>query len=405
MGKRILVIDDDTDILDIYRACFKDMDYIIETAENGLDGLEKFKSFRPDLIILDIMMPKMNGFEFCAGLRKEEGEVAVPIIFASAGQDNDKPNAFSYGVVDYMVKPFRKTDLINSVAKNIDTGSRWSEFLQKAGALKQQPADGPFLEFLKYLAGKSEIEAGQKEILNSSPSDFYLNVEKLNIQPDHIAESLAEFYKMKYFPVVDPESVQLGLLPVSFLQNNRVVATRDAAGDPCFILAEPFNEGLVSLLKSVADYCFAVTEPANIDLLFDKDRVSPGVPAGGFNIISPFKEANTSNKWESTAIMKLSNVLLSKAMIKGENSILIEPRNPLSSIRFGQQKSFQVMAKTGGTIVSRYKILSGLDAAENKRPQKGGFKLDFKGKRYNVQVSTIPITAGENCAVSISAVV
>ena len=112
-----------------------------------------------------------------------------------------------------------------------------------------------------------------------------------------------------------------------------------------------------------------------------------------------------SNKWESAAIIKLSNILLSKAAARGENSILIEPRNPLADVRFGQQKPFQVMAKTGGTIVLRYKTLSGLDVAENKKLQKGRFELEFSGKKYTIQVTTSPVLAGENCTISISAAV
>ena len=405
MGKRILIIDDDEDVLNIYTACFRDTDFVIDTAGDGIIGLQKLKSFRPDLIILDIMMPGMNGYGFCEGFIKQEGDITTPIIFASAEQDNDRANAFSYGVVDYLVKPFRKTDLLVSISRNIGTGDRWKTFMEKAAAAKDAPGPDSFGEFAGFLAGKTGTgAAGKERLLGAGPAGFYAEASRLNIRPDITAQTLAEFYNMRYLPVVDPETVSLGFLPIVFLHKNKTVLVNDPSGGACFVTAEPFNEGFTGLLKFAAGHPFCVTEQENIELLFNRDRNDSGVPGGSFRIEGAEKAAGSRDKWESAALIKLSNVLIAKALFSGEKSVAIEPRNPMADIRLGSQRPFAVMAKTGLSLILRYKIISGMDIVDNLRPQKGAFTVEFNGRKYAIEASTVPSPSGERCSLAISGV-
>ena len=199
-----------------------------------------------------------------------------------------------------------------------------------------------------------------------------------------------------------PESLLLGFLPVSFLQTNKAAAVMDAAGNSCFVVAEPYNEGLTAFLRAYADKPIAVTEPENIELLFAKGRERIVVGGAELKVESPFDTSGASRKWESAAMANLSNVILVKTVLQGEKGVVIEPRNPVAYIRFGAQKPFQVMAKTGAVMTMHYKMLSGLDVTDNTNPQSGGFTINFAGKKYKVNITTAPSAQGENCSVNIS---
>ena len=82
---KILIIDDDARLVKNVETYLADFDYHIEGALNGMEGLEKVKTFQPDLIILDLMMPKMDGLEVCREIRKEN---QVPIIMLTARGKN-----------------------------------------------------------------------------------------------------------------------------------------------------------------------------------------------------------------------------------------------------------------------------------------------------------------------------
>jgi len=403
MGKRILIIDDDVDIINIYQACFKGTEFTVDSAGNGFEGLKKYTEFKPNLIILDIMMPEVNGFEFCVALRKQEGEIPVPVIFASAEQDNDRPKAFSYGAVDYLVKPFRKADLFESINKNIGTGAKWEKFLDDARALGPAGGGTKYKSFIEKFAAAIEAAPEAKGLISAAgPRELYSVCEGLKIGSYRVAQQLAEYYAMPYMPFIDPESIIMGFLPVSFLQNNKVVAVKDMSGKPCFVVAEPFNEGLMDLLKNYAGYPFAVTEPKNIDLLFDNDMTDHGMEIGQFMIEMPSEQKAPPNKWESAGIMKLSNILIAKAIMQGEKGISVEIRNPAAYIKLGQQRPAQVMAKTGIALILRYKILAGLDIVDNQNAQNGDIKIDFLGNKYTVKVAAVPNPTGESCVLSIS---
>ncbi len=102
--KNILVIDDDPNILRLVEYTFSRTGIVVHTAESGEEGLRQFYAQQPDLIILDIMMPEMDGWEVCARIRQISD---VPIIFLTAlnGEENIV-RGLDCGAVDYMVKPF-----------------------------------------------------------------------------------------------------------------------------------------------------------------------------------------------------------------------------------------------------------------------------------------------------------
>jgi len=106
-AQRILIVDDSVENIDILVSIFKD-DYMVAAALNGQKALAMAQKTLPDLILLDIMMPEMDGYEVCARLKKNDATKNIPVIFVTASMETlDELKAFKMGAVDYITKPFQ----------------------------------------------------------------------------------------------------------------------------------------------------------------------------------------------------------------------------------------------------------------------------------------------------------
>ncbi|MEM8964147.1 MAG: response regulator [Acidobacteriota bacterium] len=117
--RKILVIDDEQDVRDLLRTVLTKSGYDVVTADNGTDGLIRAHVERPDLILLDIMMEKMDGWETLRLLQLDDNSARTPVVIISARvEPRDKIRALQEGAVDYFTKPFslredlEKIDLI-----------------------------------------------------------------------------------------------------------------------------------------------------------------------------------------------------------------------------------------------------------------------------------------------------
>lgn len=110
MPKKILVIEDEPGILLSLKDEFESDGYTVFTAEDGEKGLKMVKKERPDLIILDVMMPKMDGYEVCKHLRKEEDSTPI-IMLTVKDKEIDKVLGLELGADDYVTKPFSLREL------------------------------------------------------------------------------------------------------------------------------------------------------------------------------------------------------------------------------------------------------------------------------------------------------
>ena len=103
-NEKILVVDDDTNICELLRLYLTKEGYQVTTANDGEEGLEKFNQLKPDMVLLDVMMPRMDGLEVCRRIRKL-GNTPVMMLTAK-GETFDKVLGLELGADDYMVKPF-----------------------------------------------------------------------------------------------------------------------------------------------------------------------------------------------------------------------------------------------------------------------------------------------------------
>ena len=112
MAEKILIIDDDVDTLRLVGLMLQRQGYHISAASNGSQGLAKALEERPDLILLDVMMPDMDGYEVTRRLRKNPATVSIPILmFTAKTQLDDKVTGFEVGADDYLTKPTHPTEL------------------------------------------------------------------------------------------------------------------------------------------------------------------------------------------------------------------------------------------------------------------------------------------------------
>jgi len=121
MGKgKILVVDDEVYILHILDFSLGAEGFEVISANNGELGVEKAKLEKPDLIVLDIMMPVLDGYETCRRLKNEPETKDIPVVLLTAkGRDVDKRLGFEVGAIDYIVKPFSPSRLIQRIEEII----------------------------------------------------------------------------------------------------------------------------------------------------------------------------------------------------------------------------------------------------------------------------------------------
>ena len=122
---RVLVVDDEERIINFLRSKLRASGYEVLTASNGVEALEQAQAQEPDLVVLDLIMPKMDGFETLKELRSFS---AVPVIILSArGADADKIKGLGLGADDYLPKPFNPDELvarINAVRRRLEPADR-----------------------------------------------------------------------------------------------------------------------------------------------------------------------------------------------------------------------------------------------------------------------------------------
>ncbi len=161
--KQILVVDDEQGIRDIIKEYLILEDFEVIEAIDGVDGLNKFKKHRISLVILDVMLPKMDGWKVCREIRASS---SVPIIMLTArGEEYDKLFGFELGVDDYMVKPFSPKELLARLKAILGRSSKVVEESEKPNRLQIKEVLIDFDARSVYLG---------KELLSMTPKEYDL---------------------------------------------------------------------------------------------------------------------------------------------------------------------------------------------------------------------------------------
>jgi two-component system response regulator VicR len=136
LDTKILIVDDDTNICDLLKLYFENEGYAVKTANDGAEGLNFFKIYDPDIVLLDIMLPKKDGWQVCREIREMSSK---PIIMVTAKEEaDDKVMGLELGADDYVTKPFSIKVLLARIKANI---RRFSGEVVERVAPKQEDED------------------------------------------------------------------------------------------------------------------------------------------------------------------------------------------------------------------------------------------------------------------------
>lgn len=161
----ILVVDDEASILELLRFNLAKEGYQVLTAEDGQQALHYARTEKPDLIILDIMLPEIDGYEVCRALKADKETAGIPVIMLSArGDVLDKVVGLELGADDYIVKPFSLKEVVARVKANLRRKAQISE-KQPEGCAGQIKVDNLVINKYKYEAtlGGKKLDLTLKE--------------------------------------------------------------------------------------------------------------------------------------------------------------------------------------------------------------------------------------------------
>lgn len=123
MAKHVVAVDDEANIRRLVEINLKRAGYRVTTACDGVDALAKIRADRPDLVLLDLMMPQMDGFEVLRQLKADPVTAAIPVVLVTVQmQDASFVEGWSQGAADYLTKPFSLTDLLAVVQRYVGAG-------------------------------------------------------------------------------------------------------------------------------------------------------------------------------------------------------------------------------------------------------------------------------------------
>ena len=119
--KRILVVDDEVDLVEMLSIRLEANDYEVSVAYDGQEGLDKARALKPDLVLLDILMPKLDGFKVCQALKKDPLTKKIPVIMLTAkDRADDIKQAKQIGADGYIIKPFDADTLLLNIKDQLD---------------------------------------------------------------------------------------------------------------------------------------------------------------------------------------------------------------------------------------------------------------------------------------------
>jgi len=375
----LLCVDDDVDILEQLKVFLGDK-YNIITATSGTEALQALQKLQPDIILMDVLMPGMDGYQVCAQLQENPNTAWIPIIFISAlGDEQDRARAFSAGAVDYLVKPVNRHTVRELVEVHQRTGKRWQKTRQVVDNIVKQPmkSASSVQEFICN-ALKLEVKSRQ-QMMAAHDSDIYKVTASLGLKEIDVAAAIADYKKLPFMDFINPDSISLGALPTPFSRANNVVVIK-LEGQDTLVLSNPFDMILQDSLEAVLDphvlETATITDPGNIAMLFEKEP-APYI-AERIILLAIRKSAKEIHieAGESRYAVQL--------LINGNSSGVTELKRDL-----------------GIRLVSRFKVLAGIAATSRSRGHDGYYTQRIQGEVYSIRLAVTNTVHGDSLSIQV----
>ncbi|MBN2405015.1 MAG: Flp pilus assembly complex ATPase component TadA [Coriobacteriia bacterium] len=409
----ILSVDDDEDIRSLVKLLLEPGGYEIVTAASAEEALSFIQTRQPDLILTDVMMPGMDGYEFCEKLQQLGMAEYTPVIFMSAlGDEQDRARAIACGAVDYVVKPINRAELREKVDTHLNTRSQWDDLKDESDEFTEGIVPADFLSFRDAMAEEYASRPKRKErVEQMRPQDIYAIARSFGISSEDMAQRIAGSLDLEYLQVVDVASIAMGVLPVAFCKTNVVVPVMHK-GRVTYVVSNPFNWELLDLLerKGEGHLFLAVSDPEGILSIFRQSAAeaeAARTETGGRVELREFAPDDvgglTSGDIESRPIVYIANNLIMEAFNERASDIHLEPKEDHYDVRFrvdGDMRDMLVLKRrTGAMLISRYKAIGGMDIAERRRPQDGTLEANVGKRKLKLRLATSSGPYGESVVI------
>jgi DNA-binding response OmpR family regulator len=191
-GGRVLVVEDDADIADVLRRSLRNEGYEVKTSADGVDALDVAAGFLPDLVVLDLGLPRMDGIEVCRRLRRE-GDVPILMLTARSETD-DRVSGLDSGADDYLVKPFERQELLARIRALLRRRPPRGAASLQVGDLRLNP------DTREVCRGEREIELTNREF---ELLEFLMRNERLVISRERLLDEVWGYDPMAATNTID----------------------------------------------------------------------------------------------------------------------------------------------------------------------------------------------------------
>jgi DNA-binding response OmpR family regulator len=191
-GGRVLVVEDDADIADVLRRSLRNEGYEVKTSADGVDALDVAAGFVPDLVVLDLGLPRLDGVEVCRRLR-EDGDVPILMLTARAETD-DRVAGLDSGADDYLVKPFERQELLARIRALLRRRPPRGAASIEVGDLRLNP------DTREVRRGEREIELTNREF---ELLEFLMRNERLVISRERLLDEVWGYDPMAATNTID----------------------------------------------------------------------------------------------------------------------------------------------------------------------------------------------------------
>ncbi len=416
----IMVVDDDPDTRNLIEHILRKNGYDVISAADGLETFTILKNSKPDLILLDVSMPGMNGYEVCRKLQADQHFAYIPVIFITAfDQEQNRERIFSSGGVDYLIKPINREELIKKIDSYIKTKSRWQKIEERKPSREIKSEIPDFVKFKKFLINQLKLDDNQQYLVGkASIHNIYSICKKIDITTKQLAQYLADFTHLPFISYIDHNLIELDVLPPAFCRANYVLPVIDEKDKICYIICNPFDVELVDLLTRLGSSaenrpCLKITSPEVIDAFLRSgmsdetaEEIAEVAVRSDPDKTSGIEATKTIKTDLSTAditkypVMHIANNILITAVSERASDIHIEPKKNETVVRFrvdgDMHEMFTLKKRTGLMLINRLKVLADMDITEKRRPQDGTLEAVINKRIFKLRLATTSTPEGES---------
>jgi signal transduction histidine kinase len=298
---KLLIVDDDVQHVEMLCECIEDYVTTIITAINGVDAIAKAKEEIPDIILMDVMMPEMNGFDACKEIKKDSKTAHIPVIFITALNDLESIlRAFDSGGIDYVSKPFHTKEIVSRLMNHLKIQFQQRQLMDLAIELKSARESA---ETARIVAEKA----------NQAKTDFLCNVSHELMTPMNMIMNMTHFAldsglntrQTQYLEKIQKSSELLKELIDDILEYSSYESDKISIHQEIFRL----QDVLVTVHNKLS---FRLKEDSQVQLIFSEDPLIPQQLIGDSARLQKvlFHLGDNAIKFTSSGYVKIKSRLL-----------------------------------------------------------------------------------------------